>query len=235
WISDRVTMSPLATCAISWPSTASISSRDMALSNPVETATRAEFLNAPVAKALGSPSYMATSGIATPALSARRLTVASSQVSLSLRGAVMTCAPVDHLAIVFDSNREMNAPPKPITAENTSSAPRLSPFAASAWLSPSTSVTIDSTTITARLVMRNRTMRFMDISAEGRAGAILTPPVRRQKSAPRCLPTVDGRFLAPGIAQRHGAVEDRVLRVVVMGIGDEIAVALELVARLAWC
>ena len=56
WISAMVTMSPLATCATSWPMTASTSSRVMPRSRPVETATRAEFLNAPVAKALGSPS-----------------------------------------------------------------------------------------------------------------------------------------------------------------------------------
>ena len=53
---DMVTMSPLATCATSWPMTASTSSRVMPCSRPVETATRAEFLNAPVAKALASPS-----------------------------------------------------------------------------------------------------------------------------------------------------------------------------------
>ncbi|MNT58140.1 hypothetical protein D3C72_1955580 [compost metagenome] len=56
WISAMVTMSPLATWATSWPITASISSRVMPCSNPVDTATSAEFLNAPVAKALGSPS-----------------------------------------------------------------------------------------------------------------------------------------------------------------------------------
>ena len=53
---DMVTMSPLATCATSWPMTASTSSRVMPRNRPVETATSAEFLNAPVAKALGSPS-----------------------------------------------------------------------------------------------------------------------------------------------------------------------------------
>ena len=56
WISVSVTMSPLATCESSWPSTASISSRDIELSNPVDTATSAEFRNAPVANAFGSPS-----------------------------------------------------------------------------------------------------------------------------------------------------------------------------------
>ena len=53
---DMVTMSPLATWATSWPITASTSSRVMPCSRPVDTATRAEFLKAPVAKALASPS-----------------------------------------------------------------------------------------------------------------------------------------------------------------------------------
>ena len=56
WISVSVTMSPFATCAISWPSTASTSSLFIDCSRPVETATSAEFLNAPVANALGAPS-----------------------------------------------------------------------------------------------------------------------------------------------------------------------------------
>ena len=56
WISVSVTMSPFATCATSWPSTASTSSLFIDCSRPVETATSAEFLNAPVANALGSPS-----------------------------------------------------------------------------------------------------------------------------------------------------------------------------------
>jgi hypothetical protein len=56
WISAIVTMSPLATWATSWPITASTSSRFIDCSRPVETATSAEFLKAPVAKALGAPS-----------------------------------------------------------------------------------------------------------------------------------------------------------------------------------
>ena len=44
WISVIVTMSPLATCATSWPSTASTSSLLIDCSRPVETATSAEFL-----------------------------------------------------------------------------------------------------------------------------------------------------------------------------------------------
>ena len=56
WIRASVTMSPLATCATSWPSTASASARVICCSRPVETATNAESRNAPVANALGAPS-----------------------------------------------------------------------------------------------------------------------------------------------------------------------------------
>ena len=52
---DMVTMSPLAMCATSCAKTASISSWFMFCNRPVETATKAEFLKAPVANALGSP------------------------------------------------------------------------------------------------------------------------------------------------------------------------------------
>ena len=82
-------MSPLETWVISWPSTASTSSRLIDSSNPVETATRAEFLNAPVAKAFGAPSYTATSGIPMFALSARRRTVATSHCSCAPAGDLM--------------------------------------------------------------------------------------------------------------------------------------------------
>ena len=47
-----VTMSPLATWLISWPSTASASSRSICCSRPVDTATSALLRLAPVAKAL---------------------------------------------------------------------------------------------------------------------------------------------------------------------------------------
>jgi hypothetical protein len=50
----RVIMSPLAMWEISWPSTASISSRPMRWSRPLLTATSAASLRAPVAKALGA-------------------------------------------------------------------------------------------------------------------------------------------------------------------------------------
>ena len=35
-------------------------------------------------------------------------------------------------------------------------------------------------------------------------------------------------------AQRHGTIDHRVRRPMVVGVGDEIAVPLELVARFAW-
>jgi hypothetical protein len=40
-----------------------------------------------------------------------------------LEGCSITCAPVDHLAIVFDIKSEMIEPVKPTTAENASSEP----------------------------------------------------------------------------------------------------------------
>ena len=100
-----------------------------------------------------------------PALSASFFTVDISHASPSLAGVVMTCAPVDHLAIDFDISSEMIAPVKPTTAENTSSAPTLRPFSASARLMPSTLVTMLITTSTAMLVRTNRKMRFIASSS----------------------------------------------------------------------
>ncbi len=48
-------MSPFFTCDISCPSTARSSSRLMSRRIPSETATSAEFLNAPVANAFAAP------------------------------------------------------------------------------------------------------------------------------------------------------------------------------------
>lgn len=72
---------------------------------------------------------MATSGIGRPARVASFSTVCTSQNSVVVLGCVMTCAPVDHLAMVFDISNEIKAPPKPISAANTSSMPRLRPLA----------------------------------------------------------------------------------------------------------
>src|SRR6266511_596279 len=89
-------------------------------SSPVETATSAEFLKAPVAKAFGAPSYTATSGMPMFALSARRRTVATSHCSCAPSGDLMMCAPVDHSAICLEIRSDMNEPPKPISRENRS-------------------------------------------------------------------------------------------------------------------
>jgi hypothetical protein len=58
-----------------------------------------------------------------PARSASRRTVCTSEASAWPSVPSIRCAPVDHFATVFDISSEMNAPPKPITAENTISVP----------------------------------------------------------------------------------------------------------------
>src|SRR4051812_43971148 len=167
WISVSVTMSPLATCESSCPRTASISSRLIDCSSPLETATSESFFDAPVANAFGAPSKIATSGMPTPARSARLLTVLTSQYSVLPSEPSIRRAPVLHFAIVFDIASEMNEPPKPMTAENTSSIWRLRPSAVRKRSTPSTLTTTDSTSITARLVTRNSTIRFMGSPAGG--------------------------------------------------------------------
>ena len=57
-----------------------------------------------------------------PAFSAWLFTVLRSQLSVGLRGSVMTFAPTDIFAIHFDIASEMNEPPMPMTAAMTSSA-----------------------------------------------------------------------------------------------------------------
>src|SRR6266850_385100 len=161
WMRVRVTMSPLETWVISWPSTASTSSRLIDSSKPVETATSAEFLNAPVAKAFGAPSYTATSGIPMFALSARRRTVATSHCSCAPSGSFMTCAPVDHSAICLEMRSDMKEPPKPISSENQSSDWRSRPFSVRNRSTPSTLAMTESSSTTARLVAMKRRMRFM--------------------------------------------------------------------------
>src|SRR5688572_22375085 len=73
----------------------------------------------------------------------------------------MTCAPVDHLAIGFEISSEKIAPANPTTAENTSRAVTLIPSAVSHTFRPSTLMSTDSSSTTARLVARNSTMRFI--------------------------------------------------------------------------
>jgi hypothetical protein len=55
----------------------------------------------------------------------------------------------------------MKAPPKPMMPAKTSSIPRLRPLAVRYRFTPSTLAAMDSTSITARLVKRNSTMRFI--------------------------------------------------------------------------
>ncbi len=92
------------------------------------TATSALFLLAPVANAFGcGESNTATSGMPMPAWPERSFTVSSSQRSACPRGSVITCARVDIFAIFFESSSEMNEPPMPNTAANTSIPVRLMP------------------------------------------------------------------------------------------------------------
>src|SRR5436190_14690730 len=220
-------MSPLATCDSSWPSTASTSSLFIDCSRPVDTATSDEFLNAPVANALGSPSYTATSGIATPAVCASLRIVSKSHTSDSLRGVSMTCAPVDHFAIDFDIRSEMIAPTNPTTNENRSSDGTSIPFACTTRSSPRRRSTIDSTSTTARLVMRNRMIRFIGDSGHSiKRNGSPSAPMRKTS---RCA-----RF-RPRVLERYRAVEDRMACVVVDDVGDEIAVPLELHALFGQC
>src|SRR5450830_69246 len=220
WIRVKVTMSPLATWAISWPSTASTSSRFMFCNRPVDTATSAEFLKAPVAKAFGSPSYTATSGMATPARSARLRTVFTSHSSVELAGWSITRAPVDHLAIGLLISSEMIDPVKPTTRENTSRAPTLMPCALTARPTPSTLRTMDSTSITARLVARNSTMRFIQVSAD-RCGHGARIPVfifKTQGEDRGCgpdfklEPVVPDRFQAARQRRQQGKIGPRFAR-----------------------
>ena len=170
WISVMVTMSPLATCATSWPMTASTSSLVMFCSRPVDTATRAEFLKAPVAKALGSPSYSATSGMPIPALVEKLRTVPTIQRCVGSVESLMMTALVLHLAMGLLISSEMIAPPKPINKEKASNVPRFRPLEVRNLLTPNRLAVMPSTSITARLVRTNRTMRFMAQTALNAAG-----------------------------------------------------------------
>src|SRR2546426_5983559 len=202
-MSVRVTMSPLETWVISWPRTASTSSRLIDSSRPVETATSAEFLNAPVAKAFGAPSYTATSGMPIFALSARRFTVSTSQRSCAPSGDLMMCAPVDHSAICLEMRSDMNEPPKPINSENHRSDSRSRPFCVRNRSTPSTLAITDRSRTTAKLVARKRTMRFIgSVSAceksaarWGRNSGISR--VRGGHQARDCIPSVKLRGRSP--------------------------------------
>jgi hypothetical protein len=63
--------------------------------------------------------------------------------------------------MVFDISSEMKAPPKPMTAAKTNNMPTFRPLAVRNLLTPSRLVATLRTSITARLVARKRTIRFM--------------------------------------------------------------------------
>ncbi len=129
-IKVRVTMSPLAMCDTSCANTASASSLLMALSKPLDTATKALFLVMPVAKAFTSgESNTATSGILMPAMSACTRTVFISQISVSVCGSCMTTAPDIRLADHLDMASDINAPPKPMMAAKANRLPKSKPLA----------------------------------------------------------------------------------------------------------
>ena len=67
-------------------------------------------------------------------------------------GESITCAPVDHLAMVFDINNEINAPPKPMMAEKISNMPRFRPLAVRVFVYAQQAGEIPSTTMMATLV-----------------------------------------------------------------------------------
>ena len=72
---------------------------------------------------------MATSGIGRLARLANLATVSTNQTSVEDDGCSITRAPVLHLAIGLDINKEMKEPPKPISAAKASNMPKLSPLA----------------------------------------------------------------------------------------------------------
>jgi len=161
--SPIVTMSPLATWATSWPSTASASSGVILRSKPLLTATRALLRFIPVAKALTtSEGKIPTSGVPMPARCAWRSTVCSSQRSCCVAGVVMTCTRIERFAIHFDRASEMNAPPKPNSAEMMSrvfiSRPR-PPLKASSR--PNTRKVMLMSSNTEKFTSRNNKMRMI--------------------------------------------------------------------------
>ena len=118
----------------------------------------------------------------------------------------------------------------------------------------STRSTMVITTITAMLVSRNRAMRFMDAPWGVEGAADDSASWRGRHAAPCRIPRARAAWrtdaggpdaaqaaarpfrrpagLGPGVLQRDGAVVDRPAGRVVGEVGDEIAVPLELEARL---
>src|SRR5262245_30315619 len=157
WIRARVTMSPLDTWLISWPSTPSTSSGRMLRRRPVETATSAASFFAPVANAFGwGWSKMPTSGMPMFEARARLETVLTSQRSVSFWGSAITWTRMERLATHFDIRSETNEPPMPKMAAKISREP----YCAGSP-TPSTRRTIDTTSNTAMLVRAKRAMRFI--------------------------------------------------------------------------
>ena len=155
----------------------------MLASRPVLTATSEASRRAPVAKAFGSgESKMPTSGMPMPASCACCCTVFTSQLSAEFVGCVMTRTPIIRLADHFDMASEMNAPVKPTTAANTSSAPRFrsTPCASRMPSKPISRRMTPSSTTTARLVTRNSAIRFILTSLQRQPATIhslgLYPP-----------------------------------------------------------
>src|SRR4051812_39758899 len=97
-----------------------------------------------------------------PARSDSALTVLTSHSSVDDDGVAITRAPVDHLAIGLLISSEKIAPVKPTTSENASRLPSCSVLPDPGRPMPSSDRTMDSTSITARLVAINRTMRFIE-------------------------------------------------------------------------
>ena len=169
WISVSVTMSPFATWLTSCASTASASCCDMLASSPVLTATSDASRRAPVANAFGSgESKMPTSGMPMPAACAWRCTVPTSQLSVELAGCVITRTPIMRFADHLEIASEKNEPTKPMTADMTSSLPRSrsEPCASRIELMPSRFSTMPSSSMIARLVARNSTIRFIFVSLQ---------------------------------------------------------------------
>ena len=98
-----------------------------------------------------------------PARSDKTFTVLNSHNSVEDNGVSMTRAPVDHFAIGLLINKEKNAPVKPTTNENAISVPICKPFAVRYRLTPNSDNMVDMTSITARLVAKNKKIRFMSI------------------------------------------------------------------------
>ena len=160
-----VTMSPFATCEISWPRTPRSSSRVIWPMMSVETATSAEFLNAPVANAFAAPGYIATSGILMFARRARSSTVATSQRSASPSVPSIVRHFIVVLTRVFDMSSEIIEPAIPKMNENIKSGPYPPSPSSAARSTPKSPQTIVATIVNvataAILTTRNMNIRFM--------------------------------------------------------------------------